>query len=352
MSGGYYRRAEALGDRIIVENDCLILHILQMSNGETREEVEMNVMILQPAEREAVRLQANREELIERIGRAIREDGAAQPFQGLHLARSSSPLKPLHSVLEPSLCVIAQGSKEVLLGESRYRYDPSQYLLATVELPRVSQILEASKERPYLSLRLELAPTLVSAVMVEAGYTSPRDSADMRAIDVSLLDVHLLDAVVRLVRLLDAPAEAPVLLPLITREIIYRLLKGEQGSRLRHLAVLGGYTSYIARAVARLRQDFEKPLRIENLASELGMSVSGFHHHFKAVTAMSPLQFQKRLRLQEARRLMLSEDLDAASAAYRVGYQDASHFNREYKSLFGVPPMRDVQRLREEVLAL
>jgi AraC-like DNA-binding protein len=248
--------------------------------------------------------------------------------------------------------VIAQGSKEVLLGESRYRYDPSQYLLATVELPRVSQVLEASKELPYLSLRLELAPTLVSAVMVEAGYTSPRDSADMRAIDVSLLDVHLLDAVVRLVRLLDAPAEAPVLLPLITREIIYRLLKGEQGSRLRHLVVLGGYTSYIARAVARLRQDFEKPLRIENLASELGMSVSGFHHHFKAVTAMSPLQFQKRLRLQEARRLMLSEDLDAASAAYRVGYQDASHFNREYKSLFGVPPMRDVQRLREEVLAL
>lgn len=155
----------------------------------------------------------------------------------------------------------------------------------------------------------------------------------------------------RLVRLLDAPAEVPVLLPLITREIIYRLLIGEQGDRLRHLAVLGGYTSDIARAVARLRQDFDQPLHIEDLAHELGMSVSGFHHHFKAVTAMSPLQFQKRLRLQQARRLMLGEDLDAASAAYRVGYQDASHFNREYKSLFGVPPMRDVQRLREEALA-
>jgi AraC-like DNA-binding protein len=188
--------------------------------------------------------------------------------------------------------------------------------------------------------------------MLEAGYASPRDPAEVRAIAVSPLDGHLLDAVVRLVRLLDAPAEAPVLLPLITREIIYRLLMGEQGGRLRHLAILGGYTSHIARAVARLRQDFDQPLRIESLAQELGMSVSGFHHHFKAVTAMSPLQFQKRLRLQEARRLMLGEDLDAASAAYRVGYHDASHFNREYKSLFGVPPMRDVQRLREEALPI
>jgi len=246
--------------------------------------------------------------------------------------------------------VIAQGSKEVLLGDSRYRYDPSHYLLATVELPRVSQVLEASKERPYLSLRLELAPTLVSSVMVEAGHAEPRDHADVRAIDVSPLDGHLLDAFVRLVRLLDSPAEAPVLMPLITREIIYRLLVGEQGARLRHLAILGGYTPYIARAVERLRQDFDQPLRIESLARELGMSVSGLHHHFKTVTAMSPLQFQKQLRLQEARRLMLGEDLDAASAAYRVGYHDASHFNREYKSLFGVPPMRDVQRLRDEAL--
>jgi AraC-like DNA-binding protein len=335
---------------MIVENDCLILQIFQMSDGETSEEVPMNVMILQQAEREAEWMQANREELVERIARAMREDGTAQPLQGLHLSRSSLPLKPLHSVLEPSLCVIAQGSKEVLLGDSRYRYDPSHYLLATVELPRVSQVLEASQERPYLSLRLELAPTLVGAVMVEAGYSSPRDHADMRAIAVSPLDGYLLDAIVRLTRLLDAPAEAPVLMPLITREIIYRLLIGEQGTRLRHLAILGGYTPHIARAVERLRQDFDQPLRIEQLARELGMSVSGLHHHFKAVTAMSPLQFQKRLRLQEARRLMLGEDLDAASAAYRVGYHDASHFNREYKSLFGVPPMRDVQRLREEAL--
>jgi AraC-like DNA-binding protein len=310
----------------------------------------MSVMILQQAEREALRVQANREELVERIGRAMRADGTTQPLPGLHLSRSSLPFKPLHSVLEPSLCVIAQGSKEVLLGDSRYRYDPSQYLLATVELPRVSQVLEASPEQPYLSLRLSLAPALVSSVMEEAGYTSPPGHTDARAIDVSPLDRHLLDAVVRLTRLLDAPAEAPVLLPLITREIIYRLLVGEQGGRLRHLAIQGGYASHIARVIERLRRDFDQPLGIESLARELGMSVSGLHHHFKAVTALSPLQFQKRLRLQEARRLMLGEDLDAASAAYRVGYRDASHFNREYKSLFGVPPMHDVQRLREEAL--
>jgi AraC-like DNA-binding protein len=307
----------------------------------------MDVIILQQAEREAQRVQANREELVERIGRAVREDGPAQPLPGLHLYRSSLSLEPVHSVVEPSLCVIAQGSKEVLLGESRYQYDPSQYLLATVEMPRVSQVLSASKELPYLSLRLELAPTLVGSVMVEAGHALPPGHVDMRAIAVSPLDVYLLDACVRLVRLLDAPAEVPILLPLITREIIYRLLVGSQGSRLRHLAILGGYTSHIARAVQRLRQDFDQPLRIEDIAREMGMSVSGFHHHFKAVTAMSPLQFQKQLRLQEARRLMLGEDLDAASAAYRVGYHDASHFNREYKNLFGVPPMRDVQRLRE-----
>jgi AraC-like DNA-binding protein len=307
----------------------------------------MSVVIHEPAEREALRVLANREELVECIRQAVRQDGTIQPLPGLYLSRVSFPLKPLHSVLAPSLCVIAQGSKEVLFGDSRYRYDPSHYLLATVELPRVSQVLEASPEQPYLALRLELAPTLVSSVLVEAGYTSSRDHAEVRAIDVSPLDGNLLDAVVRLVKLLDAPAEAPILQPLITREIIYRLLLGEQGGRLRHLALQGGYTTDIARAVKRLRQDFDQPLRIEQIAQELGMSVSGLHHHFKAVTALSPLQFQKRLRLQEARRLMLGEDLDAASAAYRVGYRDASHFNREYKSLFGVPPMRDVQRLRE-----
>jgi AraC-like DNA-binding protein len=336
---------------MIVANDCLILRIFQMGDGETRKEVPMDVMNHQQAEREAVLMQAQREELVERIARAIRADGTAQPLPGLHLYRHSMPLEQVYSVVEPSLCAVAQGSKEFLLDESRYRYDPFHYLLVTVDLPYVGQVLEASKERPFLSLRLDLAPNLVGEVMVEADHTSPRDHAEVRAISVSPVDGHLLEAMVRVIRLLDAPADAPVLLPLITREIIYRLLRGEQGARLRHLAVLGGYTPDIARAIERLRQDFDQPLRIEQLARELGMSVSVFHHHFKAVTAMSPLQFQKRLRLLEARRLMLGEDLDAASAAYRVGYHDASHFNREYKSLFGVPPIRDVQRLRDGALA-
>ena len=156
----------------------------------------------------------------------------------------------------------------------------------------------------------------------------------------------LLDAVGRLVRLLDTPTEAPFLAPLITREIVYRLWRGEQGDRLSHIVALGGYSAPIVKAIERLHKDFDQPLRIDSIAGELGMSASGFHHRFKAVTAMSPLQFQKRLRLQEARRLMLGEGLNAANTAYRVGYNDASQFNREYKRHFGVPPMRDVERLR------
>src|SRR6266704_1434167 len=329
----------------------MILRIFPMSDGETGGEVLMDVMNHRQTTREAEWMLANRKELVERIAQVMRQDGTAQPLPGLHLYRHSLPLEQVYSVVEPSVCVVAQGSKEFLLGESRYRYDPFHYLLVTVDLPYVGQVLEASKERPFLSLRLDLAPALVGEVLVEVGHASLRDHADVRAISVSPVDGHLLDAMVRVARLLDAPDDPPVLLPLITREIIYRLLRGEQGARLRHLAILGGYSPSIARAIERLRQDFDQPLRVEQLARELGMSVSVFHQHFKAVTALSPLQFQKRLRLLEARRLMLGEDLDAASAAYRVGYHDASHFNREYKSLFGVPPMRDVQRLREGTLA-
>ena len=310
----------------------------------------MNAANHQQAERETQRMQTNREELIERIAQTIHEDGVIEPLKGLHLARVSKSRKRVHSVMEPSLCVIAQGSKEVFVGDTHYQYDPFNYFLATIELPRISQVLEASKERPYLSFRLELDPNLVGSVLVEAGHVISSAKTDVRAIAVSTLDADLLDGVVRLVRLLDTPKEARILTPLIEREIIYRLLMGDQGSRLRHLTIQGGYTSHIARAVEQLRQNFDKSFRMEQLADELGMSVSSFHQHFKSVTAMSPLQFQKRLRLQEARRLMLGEDLDAASAAYRVGYNDAAHFSREYKSLFGDPPMRDVQRLREESL--
>jgi AraC-like DNA-binding protein len=182
--------------------------------------------------------------------------------------------------------------------------------------------------------------------MVEAGHISPRNHGDVRAINVSPLDAGLLDAVVRLVRLLDTPAQSTFLLPLIKREIVYRLLIGEQSDRLRHIALHTDHTHRISRAIERLHSEFDQPLRVDDIAQEVGMSVSSFHHHFKAVTAMSPLQFQKQIRLREARRLMFGEGLNATSAGYRVGYNDASHFNREYKKLFGLPPLRDVERLQ------
>lgn len=312
----------------------------------------MDLINCQPSELDAQRMEVSRAELVERIARAVPEDGNVEPLQGLYLFRRSFALEPGYVTIKPSLCVIAQGSKELLIGDSRYRYDPFHYLLATIELPSISRVVDASADQPYLALRLELPSALVGSVMVETGYAVQPRNADARAIDVSPLDANLLDAVVRLIRLLESPDDIRILMPLIMREIIYRLLMGDQGRRLHHLAVLGGYTPDIAKAVQRIRQNFEQPLDIEQLAGELGMSVSGFHHHFKAVTAMSPLQFQKRLRLQEARRLMLGEDLDATSAANRVGYNDASHFNREYKSVFGVPPMRDVQQLRQNAGAV
>ena len=298
-------------------------------------------------EREGQRARANREELAERIASAVREDRVIEAMNGVFLRRSSAPTEPVHGVVGPTFCVIAQGSKEVVVGEDRYRYDPYHYLLATVELPVAGQVLEGTNTKPYLAVRLDLDSALVGSVMVEAGQLSTRGNADRRAFHVSPLDVGLLDATVRLVRLLDTPEEARFLAPLVKREIVFRLLMGEQGGRLRHLVALGGCADRIGQAVERIRKNFDRPLRIDHLARELGMSTSGLHHQFKTVTAMTPLQFQKQLRLQEARRLMVGEDLDAANAGYRVGYDAAAHFNREYKRLFGQPPMRDVGRLRE-----
>jgi AraC-like DNA-binding protein len=310
----------------------------------------MDVRIDQQPARETPRLQANRAELAERIADLILQDGTSAPLKGVQLRRSSTPTDAGYSVSFPALCVVAQGSKEILLAGERYRYDPSHYLITTATLPIASHITEASPERPYLRLLLELDPTLVSSVMVEAGHSAPRSRSDVKAIDVSPLDGDLLESVVRLVRLVESPTDARFLAPLIRREIIYRLLMGEQGGRFRHIAVLGGTTHRITEAIERMRNDFDQPIRIEDMARELGMSVSGFHHHFRAVTAMSSLQFHKQLRLQEPRRLMLSTDLDAASAGLRVGYGDQSHFTREYRRLFGAPPTRDVAQLREAVM--
>jgi AraC-like DNA-binding protein len=294
------------------------------------------------------RMQADQEELADRIARALPHDGRIEPQPGVFLNRASSPAQPpVHAFAEPAFCVIAQGSKEILLGDQTFRYDPAHYLITTMELPLIGQVVEASPQRPYLSFRLVLAPAVVASVMVESGQVPSSPQASVRAVDVSPLEAGLLDATVRLVRLIDTPGDYHVLAPLVVREIIYRLLIGAQGGRMRHLATFGGQAHRMVRAVEHIRTSFDKALRIEDIARELGMSVSGFHAHFKAVTAMSPLQFQKQLRLQEARRLMLGENLDAAEAGYRVGYDDAAHFNREYKRHFGEPPIRDVERLRD-----
>jgi AraC-like DNA-binding protein len=336
---------------MIVEDSCTILQIWEAGDAEMSEEAAMDLVNRPPSEREAHKAQAGRDELAEHVARTVGEDEAVEAPGGLLLLRRSSPTPKDHGVSSPAFCVIAQGSKEVLLGDACYRYDADHYLITGAALPTATRVTGASEERPYLGVVLGLDPALVGSVMVEAGHPAPREHTAVRAFDVSPLDAGLLDALVRLVGLLDAPAdEACFLRPLVTREIVYRLLKGEQGDRLRQIAVLGGHSHRIARALEQLRKDFARPLRIEDIARELGMSVSGFHHHFRAVTAMSPLQFQKRMRLQEARHLMLAEDIDAASAGYRVGYSDASHFNREYKRLFGAPPMRDVERLREATM--
>ena len=297
-------------------------------------------------ELEECRERANRKELLARIERAIPSDGTREPLKGLHLFRVSRPAEPVVGLSVPGFCFIAQGSKEILLGEKVYRYDPDHFLLATVELPATGVVREASHDRPYLGLRVDLDSTLVGSAMVEAAIPAPRGHTDAKAIVVSAVVSQLRDATLRLVRLIDSPDEARVLAPLVKREIVFRLLMGEQGNRLRHLATLGGHSHRIARAVERLRTEFDKPLRVEEIARDFGMSPSGFHHHFKMVTDMSPIQFQRQIRLQEARRLMLGEEFDAASAGFRVGYEYPSHFSREYKKHFGNSPIRDVERLR------
>jgi AraC-like DNA-binding protein len=306
-------------------------------------------MNIEESKRETQWLQSKREEVVERIARALPEDGSLDPFPDFRLARSSRPTEPVRSVYQPAFCFVAQGRKHALLGEEVFRYDPGHYLIFTVDLPLTFQVEEASKDRPYLGLRLNLDPSLVASVVMESGIEPKRGDARLKAMNVGATDANLLDAIVRLVRLLDAPFERKVLAPLIIKEIVFRLLVGGQGARLSHLLASGADTRRISKAIGYLRENFDRPLKIDDMAHDLGMSVSGFHHHFKSVTAMSPLQFQKQIRLQEARRLMLGEDLDAASAGFRVGYEDPSYFSREYKKLFGAPPQRDIAKLRSNL---
>jgi AraC-like DNA-binding protein len=279
------------------------------------------------------------------------ETGDQHPsaIPGLSLHRRDEPTQPASIMYEPRLCLIAQGAKRVLLEDEPYVYDPQHFLIASVDLPTVVQVINASRKQPYLGLVLKLDQREISQLMVDSHLPPPPPQQSSRGMATGEVTQPLLAAVQRLIDLLDEPKDIPILAPIIKREIFYRLLVGDQGARLRQMASAGSQSRQIARAIEWLKGHFAQPLRIETLATQANMSTSTFHHHFRAVTAMSPLQYQKWLRLNEARRVMLAEDRDATTAAFQVGYESPSQFSREYSRLFGAPPLRDITILRQSV---
>lgn len=274
-------------------------------------------------------------------------DQPVTAIPGLSLYRRDEPTSPMSGMYEPSICLIAQGAKRALLGEDAYVYDAKHFLITSVNVPTIVQIIEASRDKPCLALMLKLDQQEVSKLMVDSHLPSPRTQQSSRGMAIGEVKLPLLTAFQRLLDLLDEPEDIPILAPLFQREILYRLLVGDQGPRLRQMALVGSPSHQIARAIGWLKGNFTQPLRINDLATQVNMSTSTFHHHFRAVTAMSPLQYQKWLRLNEARRLMLSEQLDATTAAFQVGYESSSQFSREYSRMFGAPPLRDITKMRQ-----
>lgn len=278
-------------------------------------------------------------ELCALITRHCHRDTMPTAVPGLILSRSRVTTKLTAGMYYPLLCVVAQGRKRIFLGNEEFRYDPNSYLVASVDLPVSGQVIEA----PCLGATLALDPAAIAALLLEMPPATGERAAS-KALAVNPLDDDLLDPLLRLLRLLDRPGEIPVLAPLIEREILYRLLCGPRGEMLRQLAQPSSQLSQISRAINLIRQRYNQKNRVDELARTAGMSVTSFHRHFRAVTAMSPLQFQKRIRLQEARRLLLSRDAGAARVSFDVGYESASQFSREYRRLFGAPPGRDAAR--------
>jgi len=289
---------------------------------------------------------------LEALGKSIarwtdKGDQSVTEIPGLSLYRRDEPTQPTSIMYEPRICMIAQGAKRVLLGDDTYVYDEHHFLIASVDLPTVVQIIKASREKPYLGLVLKLDQRQMSQLMVDSNLPPPRPQQSSRGMATGEVTLPLLNAFQRLIDLLDKTEDIPILAPIIQREIHYRLLVGDQGARLRQIASAGTQSQQIARAIDWLKSNFTRPLRIDDLAKQVNMSTSTFHHHFRALTAMSPLQYQKWLRLNEARQLMLTEHLDAATSAFQVGYESPSQFNREYRRLFGAPPLRDILNLRQ-----
>ena len=288
-----------------------------------------------------------RRELARKIAAHVPRAGAqATAIAGLTLYRRTAPSPCYPATYEPSLNVFVQGRKRVNLGGTTYLCDESTFLLSSLDVPVVSQIVAASEEAPLLSMLLKLDMTMVRGILSQEEFQRREGSSQGRGIAIGRTTVDLLKPCARLLDLLDTPEDIPFLSNLIQREIVYRLLRGPQGQRLRAIATLGDQSQRTAKAVAWLRANYAKPLRLEELAEVARMGISTLHHHFRALTAMSPLQYQKQLRLQTARERMLIEGLDSASAAFDVGYESASQFNREYKRFFGQPPMRDIKARR------
>ena len=292
-------------------------------------------------------LEAQRRELAGLIQRhSVQPYGAESAIEALYLASYQESVRSVPGLALPALCVLAQGSKSLFLGDEQYCYDPLHYMVVSVTMPISGVKLDASPENPTLGLRLDLDAAEISQLIAESGPMLVPNLPSGRGLYIETLDSYLLDALLRLVRLLDTPRDIAMLAPLIRREILYRLLRGPQGYRLYEIALANSQTHRVSQAITWLNNHFHLPLRIEELAREVNLSTSTLHHRFKAVTSMSPLQYQKQLRLQEARRLMLNDGLEAAVAGYRVGYESPSQFSREYSRLYGAPPLRDVARLR------
>ncbi|WP_036049497.1 AraC family transcriptional regulator [Bradyrhizobium sp. Tv2a-2] len=267
----------------------------------------------------------------------------ATAIRGLYFNRRSSPTQPVHTAQWPCFAMVVQGAKDLKLGQESYRYGVGDYLVVSLDLPVISRVTQASVEQPHFGLGMEINPERLREVMERTGPAVASELGPAtRAVAVNRAGEHLVDASLRLLRLLDHPADISALAPLIEQEILYRLIKGPAGPRLVQVAMIENSSNRIARAVTWLKQNYTRPLRIGELAERIGMSTSSFHHHFKTMTAMTPIQYQKQLRLHEARRLMLMERLDVGSAGYRVGYQSPSQFSREYSRLYGISPLRDV----------
>ncbi|EMP4113438.1 TPA: AraC family transcriptional regulator [Vibrio parahaemolyticus] len=271
------------------------------------------------------------------------------PISGLRFSRWTTPTPPTSYTHNPSICLIAQGRKRVLLGEESFIYDANHFLISSVDLPIIANIIEASEEQPYLGLIMELDLTEISQLIVDSELAFTQSKEAQIGIAVGELSESLLDAFVRLAELLDEGQNIKILAPIIKREIFYRLLMSEQGTRLHQIVTAGSHSHQIAKAIDWLKNNFVKPLSVGDLASFTGMSKSSFYTHFRSMTSMTPLQFQKKLRLSEARRLMLTENLDAMAATFKVGYESPSQFSREYSRLFGAPPSKDIKSLRENL---